>query len=75
MMVPLIKTPNRVPITLPTPPVNKVPPITTEAMASSSIPVRKLSIACEQRNTEHNARQSGTKAAEGIDDDFGAADR
>ena len=38
-MVPLMSTPNRVPITLPTPPVSRVPPMTEEAMASISRPV------------------------------------
>ena len=38
-MVPLIKTPNRVHTTLPTPPVSRVPPITAEEMASISRPV------------------------------------
>lgn len=37
-IVPLIKTPKRLPITFPTPPVNKVPPITAAAMASISNP-------------------------------------
>ncbi|MNV50385.1 hypothetical protein D3C71_1423920 [compost metagenome] len=37
--VPWISTPNSVPNTVPTPPVNKVPPITTAAMASSSTPL------------------------------------
>ena len=35
MIVPLISTPNNVPITFPTPPVSRVPPITTEAMAKA----------------------------------------
>jgi len=38
-MVALIMTPNRVPTTLPTPPVSSVPPITEEAMASISKPL------------------------------------
>ena len=36
-IVPLISTPNNVPITFPTPPVRSVPPITDEAMASISM--------------------------------------
>jgi hypothetical protein len=38
-------------------------------------PGRKLSIAREQRNTEYNAGQSGTEAAERIDSDFRASYR
>ena len=38
-MVPLIKTPKRLPITFPTPPVRRVPPITEDAMASISNPL------------------------------------
>ena len=38
-IVPLISTPNSVPIILPTPPVSSVPPITAEEMASISKPV------------------------------------
>ena len=37
-IVALIRTPNRVPNTLPTPPVKSVPPITEEAIASISKP-------------------------------------
>ena len=38
-MVPLISTPKKDPITLPTPPVRSVPPMTAELMASISRPV------------------------------------
>ena len=41
-MVPLISTPNREPITFPTPPVSSVPPITAEEMAFISRPVAWL---------------------------------
>ena len=37
-IVALINTPNNVPITLPTPPVSNVPPITDDAIASISKP-------------------------------------
>ena len=37
-IVPLINTPNKLPNTLPTPPLNSVPPITAEAIASISKP-------------------------------------
>ena len=37
-IVPLISTPKKEPMTFPTPPVNNVPPITEEAMASISSP-------------------------------------
>ena len=41
-IVPLINTPNNEPITLPEPPLNKVPPITADEMASISNPVAWL---------------------------------
>ena len=37
-IVPLISTPKKEPITFPTPPVRRVPPITADAMASISSP-------------------------------------
>lgn len=38
-MVPLISTPNKLPTTFPTPPVNNVPPMTADAIASISKPL------------------------------------
>ena len=39
VIVPVIRTPKNEPITLPTPPVKSVPPITADAIASISNPV------------------------------------
>ncbi len=39
-MTPSTRTPSTVPRTYPDPPVSSVPPITTAAMASSSVPTR-----------------------------------
>lgn len=44
-IVPLIRTPKKEPITLPTPPVSNVPPITEDAIASISKPVACATLA------------------------------
>lgn len=58
-MVPLMSTPNKLPMTFPTPPVRSVPPITAEAIASISKP-----LACSTKPPqEFKAKTKPAKAA------------
>ena len=55
-------------------PMSSVPPMTTEAIASNSMPVANCPYPASRGNAEYNARQCGAKTAKVIDNQFGARD-